>query len=308
MKKTYKGIIQIGREFLPSREEANISDTLVPGAYTWDYNSMLKKGQFTEFKPTCDNILDLPSGEYKRITQEMKQFLNPEIKKKFKDTGFLYKRSALLHGLPGTGKTVLIQRIIKDVISSGGVVIFCTEPISIKQMYEVIDDLQPDAMTLVIFEEIDGIIDNYGDRSLLSILDGEIQKENVMYLATTNYIDKIPKRLLRPGRFSSVIEVHYPDTAARKFYFKSKLGEFTDLELWVKKTEGLSVDELKEVVQSVYIFGNELDAVVKRIVLTKDMGSELNTEDDNALFESDDITNSDDDYALREKLRSRNSR
>lgn len=273
MKKNYSTIVEIGRDSIPYREEATTSKVLAPGAYTWEWNNQIKEGKFIQFKPNCDEIIDLPSDEYTRVVSELEFFLNPETKKKFQQTGFLYKRSALLYGAPGTGKTMIVQRVMREVITRGGIVLFINDPRTLKYAYNVLDDLQPDTTVLTIFEEIDSLIDYYEDSAFLSILDGEIQKNNVMYLATTNYIEKIPGRLLRPGRFSSVIEVKYPNAEARRAYFKLKLGTFTDLDMWVEKTENLSVDELKEVVQSVYIFNNDLDETVERILQTKGMSA-----------------------------------
>lgn len=285
MKKTYHSLVQTGREFHPHKDQAEAHETLMPGAYFVKYNPNTGQMWFEEFKATCDNIIDLPSKEYTKVVGQMQHFLNPTTRAKFEEKGFLYKRSAILHGLPGTGKSVIINRVMREVVKSGGVVLFVEHPGIIKMAFNVLDDLQKDIVTLVVFEEIDGIINNYGESHLLSILDGEIQKENVMYLAATNYIDKIPKRLLRPGRFSSVIEVGYPSEDARRVYFEHKMGkDFVDLNRWVRYTDGLSVDELKEVVQSVYIFNDTLEETVTRLKSLK--GIEVNEDD---FYEEKDV-------------------
>lgn len=277
LKKSFQTLIQVGRNFQAVEQEATTNTALEPGAYKFSYNPMSGERMFTQFNPTSDDILDLPSAEYNRVIKEMGHFLNPKTKAKFKDTGFIYKRSALLYGLPGTGKTAIVTRVIRDVINSGGICLFIEDPRTIKLAYEVIDDLQPDTTVLTVLEEIDGMIHRFTDEPLLSILDGEIQKENVMYLATTNFVGEIPKRILRPGRFSSVVEVNYPNSEARLTYFNHKLGNrVSNISEFVEKTSGLSIDELKEVVQSVYIFENSLDEVVDRIKFVKGMKSESN--------------------------------
>jgi GTPase SAR1 family protein len=269
--KTFHSIIQSGKEFSPQKETAKANLRLSPGVYTTHYNAMTGQFWFEEFKNNHDKIIDLPSPEYQKLTNEMVNFLKPETRRKFEEKGFLYKRSALLYGAPGCGKTVLVNRVIQEVVKNGGVVLFSQDPRILPKAYEVLDDLQPETVTMVVFEEFDTIINQYGESILLNILDGEIQKQNVMYLATTNYLGKIPKRMIRPGRMSSVIEVRYPNTECRAQYFSLKMeNDFKDLNKWVEQTDGLSVDELKEVVQSVYIFDQKLETVVATIKATRD--------------------------------------
>lgn len=270
LKKTYQALLQSGREFVALEQDSETHVKLSPGSYKIKYNGMTGQLSFIEFNSASDKILDLPSEEFTRVVGEMKQFLDPVTKAKFLDMGFLYKRSALLFGKPGTGKTVIVNRIMQEVIGSGGICLFVDDPRVLSMAYDALDDLQPNTTVLTVLEEFDGMIKRYGEDDLLSILDGEIQKQNVMYLATTNYIDKIPKRMIRPGRISSVIEVHFPSAHARTVYFSNKLGgKVNNLQEFIDKTSGLSVDELKEVVQSVYIFGNHIDEVVARILKAK---------------------------------------
>lgn len=284
--KTYQSLVQTGKRHLVSSDKAVSHPVLKPGCYTTHYDSMTNDFWFQEFETKHDSIIDLPSPEFKRLVNEMTFFLKPQTKEKFKDKGFLYKRSALLWGLPGTGKTIIVNRVVQEVIKSGGVVLFTTDPRLLPRAYQIIDDLQPNTMTLVIFEEFDEMIRMYGEGNFLNLLDGEVQKENVMYLATTNYIEKISNRIKRPGRMSSIIEIKYPNAECRKQYFALKMGkDFKQIDTWVEKTNGLSVDELKEVVQSVYIFEEKLETVVERLGNTRDFS--LVESADNLFDESD---------------------
>jgi Cdc6-like AAA superfamily ATPase len=268
-------------EFHPNRMGAKNAPRLDPGMYKIKVNPMEGRFWFEKFESKHDSIIDLPSPEYNQVVSEMEFFLRPETRKKFAETGYLYKRSALLHGLPGTGKTCIVNRVCKRVVDSGGVVLFVEDPRILRNAYEALDAIQPEVLTMVILEEIDYMIDRGWEQHLLSVLDGEVQKQNVMYLATTNFIGKIPPRIRRPGRFSSVIQVNYPNADARKVYFELKLGRgFPKMTEWVEKTNNLSVDDLKECVQAVYILEQNLDAVVKRLHDTKDIPIAVQEEGD----------------------------
>lgn len=244
-------------------------EKLPPGMYVPRFNSQTGDFWLEKMELTTDHIIDLPSPEYSRVTKEIQQFLQPETKTKFLDKGFMYKRSCLLYGEPGTGKTVITNRITRDVINSGGVVIWGDADLAlIKHTFKILNNIQPDDLTMVVFEEFDAIVKRY-ESELLTLLDGQVQKNNIIYLATTNYLDRIPKRIYRPGRFSSVIEVKYPIAEARDLYFKIKLGSQSNHDQLVAYTEGLSIDELKEIVQACYIFDYPIKQEVTRLLETR---------------------------------------
>ena len=248
---------------------------LPPGSYKLDFNQQTGDLYFKKFQPNYDSIIDLPSPEYDHVMKEVNTFLNSETKHLFEDYGFLYKRSFLLWGTHGTGKTMLVNRVGQKVVEKNGVIIFNPNPKLLQMAFKVLDDVQPNLTTMVIFEEFEQILQRHED-DMLSLLDGEIQKNNVMYLATTNHFDKIPARLKRPGRFATILEVKYPNAEARTAYLNRKLkaADAREIPSWVEATDGLSIDELKETVQSVKCLGNKLDDSVARIKETKKVASE----------------------------------
>lgn len=266
IKKSYSGLTIYGDKIVANQSVAGEKLVeLTPGIYKPYFDHVQQVFWFEVFNPVSDDLLELDSEVYKQVTSEMTHFLKPETKESFNNYGFIYKRSALLHGLPGTGKTCIVNRIAKEVVKNSGVVLYSTNPDLIKMSFTVLDSIQPETTVMVVFEEFDEIANRY-ERTLLSLLDGEVQKHNVMYMATTNYLEKIPKRLYRPGRFSSVIEVDFPTANARRQYFTYKLtSSFKDLELYVAETHGFSIDELKEVIQSVIILNNDLQKTLTRI-------------------------------------------
>lgn len=267
--KKYSTFQKYGEKYVATGAGFTYSGTLPPGVYSIHFDNRSGTLWFEGMNVSHDKLLDLPSPEYTQVITEMTQFLKPEVKQKFKDFGYIYKRSALLYGVPGGGKTSIVHRVAKKVVESGGIVLYSEDPRILKMAYAALNDVQPEVLTLVVFEEFDDMARQY-EKTLLSLLDGEVQKENVMYLATTNYLDKVPKRLYRPGRFSSIIEVGYPNVAARRVYFEAKLGKSDLVEALVVKAKGLSVDEMKEIIQSYIILNNDLDATIKRLQNTRD--------------------------------------
>ncbi len=266
--------------FIANKQAQETVPVLSAGSYKVEY---IEKYDFLSFEPmnlNSDAILDLPSKELTQVVKEMKQFLLPEIKSKYSNMGFLYKRSCLLHGRPGGGKSMIVNRVAKEAIKTGAVVLFCSNPEYLVKAFAALNDTQPNVLTLVILEEFDSAIKDYGQEPFLVLLDGQIQKPGIIYLATTNYIEKIPARLRRPGRFSSIIEVGTPNAAARRMYLETKLGnEYAEMDSWVHHTEGLTVDELKEMVQAVEILGADFQETLKRIKELSDEPEDNDGED-----------------------------
>lgn len=282
IKREYSGFSQQGNRFIPNYTGSGQSfPILKPGIYTMHYDQRTGMFWFEEFLARHDRLLDLPSPEYTRVVTEMNHFMSPKVKAKFDQMGFLKKRSALLYGPPGTGKTCIVNRVMQNVIQDGGVVIFANKEIGLlKHAFEILTSTQPDILTMVIMEEFEKLARSE-ESALLSLLDGQIQKPNTLYLATTNYIEKVPKRLYRPGRFSSVIQVGYPNAEARQMFLVTKLGaEFEGLTAWVERTEGLSIDELKEMVQAVEIFEQGFDETLQRLKDTRSLEEENRDEED----------------------------
>jgi len=102
----------------------------------------------------------------------------------------------------------------------------------------------------------------------LELFDGDDQQGNICYVATTNYIDKLPPRILRSGRFDAKMEVKNPPLAGRLAYLESKLGVNEDeevIEALADATDGFSFGDMRELLVSVYCFEQDKDEVISRI-------------------------------------------
>lgn len=223
---------------------------------------MLKRDMF------LDDLLEFPSKIHKTVLGSIKDFW--KRKEKFKEYGFAFKRGILLHGKAGSGKTCIINLCVKYVISElKGVVI----PLStgsdlelyakaIPETFRIIEKERP---IVIILEDIEGMCQNSSNETLLlNVLDGLDQLENVVYLATTNYIEHLKERIInRPSRFDRRIYVPFLNYEDRLFYFQNKLKESdlktTNIKKWATDTEGLSVAHLAELIKSVLIFGSDYE-------------------------------------------------
>lgn len=273
MLKKYEAYLKVDKEYQPV-PGVSLYPKLNPGVYRVDWDPRTDTVSFAEMDSCHDKLVDLPGTEYDLVMADMDTFLSKECISRFEEIGLIHKMNILLYGAPGTGKTCIVNRVSQKVIDSGGIVLFNPQPGSLKTTYEVLDAIQPDTRVLVIFEEMDEHVRN-DETKLLHVLDGEVQKKNAMYIATTNYIDKIPARVRRPGRFASVIKVGFPSLKARKAYLATKLKDENLIDKIASKTEGFSIDELKEVVRGHYCMMKPLDEYIQ---LIKDSSSKTKNE------------------------------
>ena len=232
-------------------------------------------GTYLELKTTMsDELYILPSDEMKEIIEDIKNFWNN--KKSYENYKFVHKRGILMYGKPGNGKSGIIQLISKYLIEEqDGIIINITNADKLSQYDSIVGQLreiEPNRPLIVILEDLDAMIDedSWIISTALNLLDGVKQIGNVVYIATTNYPEKLEDRITnRPSRFDRKYEIPLPNTAIRKEYIKCKLTssdlEKINLNIWVSETEGMSLAHLKELIISVIVLNNTFEDSINRL-------------------------------------------
>jgi hypothetical protein len=247
-------------------------DRLPPDCY---YLSQTMNGDivFLGQKIITDKLLRLPDSRSDEVVAEVEKFWT--LKSTFKEFGFAHKRGFLLFGPPGSGKTSTVAIIMNDMISKGGIVVIGDNPGLLAKGLATLRTIESERPVVVIMEDIDATIQRWGETEVLALLDGESQIENVVYIATTNYPEKLDGRITnRPSRFDRIVKIGMPNAAARELYIRSRLDHTVrdNFDL-VKETEGLSIAHIKELIISVYCQGNgvkdTLDRLAKMKILPK---------------------------------------
>lgn len=131
--------------------------------------------------------------------------------------GISRKRSALLHGPYGTGKTLGGFLTAQVAVESGWTFIYARP--SKDDMGLVLQTARLYQPACVFFEDLDTVADpehasQDGATMLLDMFDGITAKgTEILVVLTTNHPDRIHKGMLRPGRLDSVIEIGPLDEA-----------------------------------------------------------------------------------------------
>ena len=144
----------------------------------------------------------------------------------------------LLHGPPGTGKTMLAKAVATEtdatfIKMAGSELVqkFIGEGAKlVRDLFELAGEHEP---AIVFIDEIDAIAakrtesKTSGDAEvqrtmmqLLSEMDGFEDRGEVRIIAATNRFDMLDRAILRPGRFDRLIEVPKPGWDARKQILK----------------------------------------------------------------------------------------
>ena len=228
-------------------------------------------------KSICvDDLLRFPDSVSDKILSEINSFWQKGDK--FDEHGFLHRRGYLLHGPAGSGKTCLVQQIIADIVKSDGLVFQCTNhPAVFNDGLSQFRKVEPDRPIVCLFEDIDAIVDEHGEDEILTLLDGENQIDKVLNIATTNYPEKLDKRLVaRPRRFDRVLEIGMPTAQVRRMYFQKKLNvSESELDRWVSASDKFSFAACAELVISVCCFEKRFEDAVES--LKEMMNANLNS-------------------------------
>jgi cell division protease FtsH len=152
---------------------------------------------------------------------------------RFARYGARMPRGILLHGKPGTGKTLMARAMAGEA----GVPFYAVSGSDFVQMYvgvgaarvrEIFKKAREQKRGVIFIDEIDALGKKRGDgingndereqtlNALLTEMQGFSDDGGIVVVAATNRPDTLDEALLRPGRFDRRVEVGLPDMNARK--------------------------------------------------------------------------------------------
>lgn len=250
---------QQGTQFRVAHET---TEKLDPGLYR--INADMHGVFFEQATMTNDDILDAQDERLDGIIEEASSFW--ALKERYAELGLTHKRGILLESAPGTGKSVLMQRLAEDAIKQGAIVFTSTDPGLLKEGLHQIRAVETDRNIMVLMDDFDRHF-SYAEGKLITLLDGEDSISNVLFVAATNYVERMSARLRRPGRFDTQVTVENPPESVREAYFKHKLPEADDkkIKTLVKATEDFSFAEMKEIIVSTEIYDRDISTEATRI-------------------------------------------
>jgi AAA+ superfamily predicted ATPase len=236
---------------------------LPAGAYTCTLNPY-GDPQLVAKDLQVDDLIDFVDSLPAQILCEIETFWS--LGEPFQRHGYLHRRGYLLYGPQGSGKSSIVHQVVHRIVAAGHVAVFCDHPGVLTRTMELFRKIEPHRPLVCMFEDIDATIEMHGDSELLQWLDGSHQINKVINIATTNYPERLDRRIVsRPRRFDRIIKIEAPTARIREAYLARKLRDLPAGELarWVTLTDGLSFAALAELVISVACLGNNLEDTIR---------------------------------------------
>jgi proteasome regulatory subunit len=249
---------------------------------------------------TYDDIggLDEQTREVREAVEE--PLVNAD---QFREVGVDPPSGVLLHGPPGTGKTMLAKAVANQtdatfIKMAGSELVqkFIGEGARlVRDLFELASEREP---AVIFIDEIDAIAakrtesKTSGDAEvqrtmmqLLSEMDGFEDRGEIRIIAATNRFDMLDRAILRPGRFDRLIEVPNPDWDGRERILdihtrEMSLAADVDLSVLAGDTDGLSGAELASLATEAGMFAIRDDRTDIRMTDFEDALQKIRSEDD----------------------------
>ena len=262
---------------------SNTMPTLERGYYSINFSNSLGM-YFVKEKIELNKLYRLPNKATDVILDDISKFWT--LEDTYKKYHRVFRRNYLLYSAPGTGKTSLINLMCQELIEKyNGIVFSLTteqEVSSFPDAVRRIRKIEPDRKIITIIEDIDAFTQcsNSLNTMLLNILDGNLKLSGLVTIATTNHIEYLEERYTnRPSRFDRVVEFPLPNRESRKMFIEKTVLpedlEKIDINDWVDKTEGFTIDHINELILLYFVFGHSEEESFETLYAMTKTGGKL---------------------------------
>jgi transitional endoplasmic reticulum ATPase len=245
------------------------------GQYGWETPKFIKTGLFGTLQVNDDTqrMIDVIWTLIERTAQARR--LKIPLKKGF-----------MLEGPYGVGKSLFATETASLAEKHGWTYIYLKDPNTIPEAYRFAKQYQP---AILFAEDIDTIVSmgSNGDwelpETVRNAIDGVDTKENeVLLMLTSNFPEKTPKSLLRPGRLDGVVPFRPPNSATVERLIRQYAGELLapteNLTLIARILESRIASVVREVVER-----------AKVMMLTRRMREDPSDVLENPMITADDL-------------------
>jgi transitional endoplasmic reticulum ATPase len=230
-----------------------LADDAVYNVEAADFDSALKRVRPSALREVLVSVPDISwsdIGGLDGVQRVLRQLVERPLVEldAFREVGLGPVDGILLHGPPGTGKTMLVHALAAatgvNFVVVDGPEIFTKwlgeSEEAIRHVFKVARQLSP---AIVFFDQLEALAPHRGGESgtrttervvsqLLSEVDALRDIPDIVVVGATNRIDLVDAAVLQPGRFGAHIHVPLPDAAGR--------SEILRLHLSTLKLEGMS--------------------------------------------------------------------
>lgn len=202
-------------------------------------------------KRPADSV-HLPGTMKEELLEDATRFISTETRRWYNDRGIPYRRGYLFHGPPGTGKSSLCHVLASVLEEPIYVLNLSSSSMGDAEFLERMSEIP--SGSIVLIEDVDvafakrnesnlggGLMEedkkanlSISFSALLNAIDGVGAAEGRILCITTNYIDRLDKALIRPGRIDKRFQFNCatPSQAKELFlrWYMPKNGSFEKVE------------------------------------------------------------------------------
>jgi chaperone BCS1 len=223
--KTFNTIIEESGTELSKKVDGKIK--IRASAFINRYGENLFGWKLSTFKhPRTKETLIFDDNFYEDIENDIDKFLHN--KDWYKEKGIPWRRGYLLHGVPGGGKTTLIETLAGRFNFNINILDLMNDKLTDQYLIELFASIRDNS--IIVVEDIDTIFEKRTPTSdkikitfsgLLNAIDGIASKDGQIIFMTTNNIDVLDDALKRSGRLDKHIEFDYAsEQQKRKMFLK----------------------------------------------------------------------------------------
>ena len=221
-------------------------------------------------------------GGLKEEVRKVREMIEIPLKRPelFEKLGIAPPKGILMHGSPGTGKTLLAKAVASEsdahfISINGPEIMSKYVGGSEENLREFFEEAEANAPSIIFIDELDAIapkreetqgeVERRTVAQLLTLMDGLNTRGQVVVIGATNRPDSLDQALRRPGRFDREIEIGVPDRDERKEILEihtrtMPLNEDVDLDKIAESTHGFVGADLESLCKEAAM------RVVRRII------------------------------------------
>jgi transitional endoplasmic reticulum ATPase len=215
----------------------------------------------------------------------------------FSKLGLKAPNGILLYGPPGTGKTLIAKAIATETSSyfihlNGSEIMDKFYGESEARLRSIFEDAKLHAPSIIFLDEIDalapkreqvvGDVEKRVTTQLLALMDGLVERGDVLIIAATNLPDVLDPALRRPGRLDREIMIPVPNVYSRKEILdihtrNMPLGKDVDLNRIAEMSHGFVGADLASLAREAGMYAlrriieeSSIDSSQKKIEITMD--------------------------------------